>query len=307
MKKKFLARTAAVGVAAVLSAGALAMFAGCTSARPEVTVTYNFNGKDYAVEYVLSRSDAPQTVQHFIELADAGFYDGLVVHDYQDYRMYAGGYRITNGELEEVDYFSTVRALEEEKNIRFTQSVWKDEACKDGTYTVYGEFSANGIVHEAGKELSATTGALVMYYTDKGNYNGDVTVRRADGGSGNDGDATQLVKYKYNSATSLFYTFTGENMGNVEGIKGETIDETANYCVFGMAKHYTDQLENGLLKAVNDYKATLDGDAGFTEEKTMKLNGYEEIGELGKGDLYQKFETPLDKPITIKSVKVTKY
>ena len=44
MKKKFLARTAAVGVAAVLSAGALAMFAGCTSARPEVTVTYTVPG-----------------------------------------------------------------------------------------------------------------------------------------------------------------------------------------------------------------------------------------------------------------------
>ena len=63
-----------VSLASVLTVGAcaLGMFAGCTTQHPEVTITYSFNGKDYTVTYTLSRNDAPKTVQHFIELADAG-------------------------------------------------------------------------------------------------------------------------------------------------------------------------------------------------------------------------------------------
>ena len=102
MKKKFLYRVAAIGTSALVLAGSVAMLAGCTTSNyPEVTITYSFNGEDYAVHYVLSRVDAPKTVQHFIELADAGFYDGLVVHDYQNYTMKAGGYRLVDGELVE--------------------------------------------------------------------------------------------------------------------------------------------------------------------------------------------------------------
>ena len=129
MKKKSLFRAISVGVAAALSAGALMMFAGCSSNNPEIRITYSFNGKDYEVDYRLSRSDAPNTAQHFIELADAGFYDGLIVHDYQNYKMYSGCYRLVDGELEEVNYLETVRALEAEQDITFTQSVLADAAC----------------------------------------------------------------------------------------------------------------------------------------------------------------------------------
>ena len=133
MKKKLLNRAAAIGVSALLAAGTAAMFTGCTTSNdPEVTITYSFNGEDYAVHYVLSRVDAPKTVQHFIELADAGFYDGLVVHDYQNYTMKAGGYRLVDGELVEVNYLEEVKRLEEEKGITFTQSVWADEAVRLG-------------------------------------------------------------------------------------------------------------------------------------------------------------------------------
>ena len=128
MKKKLLFRAATIGAAAVLTAGTLMMFAGCSSNHPEITITYTFNGEDYEVDYQLSRTDAPNTVQHFIELADAGFYDGLVVHNYANSRtrMYSGGYRLVDGELEEIDYLTTVKALEQEQGITFTQSVWAD-------------------------------------------------------------------------------------------------------------------------------------------------------------------------------------
>lgn len=297
MKKKFLFRAATLGVAAALSAGALMMFAGCSSNHPEVTITYSFNGKDYAVDYVLSRTDAPNTVKHFIELADAGFYDGLVVHDYQNYTLCSGGYRIENDELVEVDYYSTVRQLETDKNITFTQSVWADEACTQGTYTLYGEFSANGVEQQYGKEYTHSTGALVMYYTDKGNFNGNVTVKRVDGGSDNDGQETQQAAYKYNSATSLFYTFTGESRP----------DSDAIYSVFGMAKDYETQLQNGLLAALSEYEESLADDVSFTETQTMLLNRYDYFEEVRKGDITAEFQTPMDAPIVVKSVRVTKY
>ena len=146
MNKKVLRRVAAVGITSLIAVGSVAMFAGCTqSNNPEVTITYSFNGEDYEVDYILSRSDAPMTVQHFIELADAGFYDGLVVHDYQDYTLKSGGYRLTNGALEEVNYLEAVKALEAEKDVTFTQSVWADEERTVPLYSVYGEFSANGV------------------------------------------------------------------------------------------------------------------------------------------------------------------
>lgn len=297
MKKKSLFRGISVGVAAALSAGALMMFAGCSSNNPEIRITYSFNGKDYEVDYRLSRSDAPNTVQHFIELADAGFYDGLIVHDYQNYRMYSGGYRLVDGELEEVNYLETVRALEAEQDITFTQSVWADTACTEGLYSVYGEFTSNGVEQQYGKELSATRGALVMYYTDKGNFNGDVYVKRADGGADNDGQEVQSVGYEYNSATSLFYTFTGEN---------DT--DASNYCVFGMAINYEEQMENGLLAAITEYENTLSDDATFTEtQSNVRLNQYDYFEEVSKGDLTADFETPMTMPIIIKSVVVTKY
>ncbi len=296
MKKKILFRAATLGAAAVLSAGALMMFAGCSSKNPEVTITYTFNGKDYAVDYVLSRTDAPNTVQHFIELADAGFYDGLVVHNYDSSRIYTGGYRIENDSLVEVDYYSTVRSLETEKNITFTQSVWADEACTEGLYSLYGEFSDNGVEQEYGRELSYTTGALVMYYTDKGNFNGNVTVKRADGGSDNDGQETQQAAYKYNSATSLFYTFTGENDTN-----------SSAYAVFGMAKNYEEQMTNGLLAAISDYQDTLEENVSFTVEQTVPRNQYDPFEEVRKAGDRDTFNTPMDMPIVVKSVVVTKY
>ena len=298
MKKKFFRRMASVGAAAAIAAGACTMFAGCSSDHPEVTITYSFNGTDYAVDFVLSRNDAPNTVQHFLELADAGFYDGLVVHDIaDDYTYHTGGYRIENGELVEVDYLSTVKALEAEQEIAFTQSVWSDPEATQGTYTVYGEFSANGVEQEYGKEYVHSAGALVMYYTDKGNYNGEVTVKRVDGGSNNDGQAYQRKEYKYNSATSLFYLFTGEQRPSAD----------STYCVFGMAKDYEDQLENGLLNAIAEYKESLDEDASFTEEQTVRLNRYDPNEAVNKGDLTAEFNTPMEMPIVIKSVTVTKY
>ena len=301
MKKNFLRRAVAVGATALIAVSSVAMFAGCTTSNnPEVTITYTFNGKDYAVDYVLSRVDAPKTVQHFIELADAGFYDGLVIHDYQDYTLKTGGYKIENNKLVEVDYLTTVKALEAD-GASFTQSVWADEERTIPLYSVYGEFSANGVEQENGKEYVHSEGALVMYYTPKKGQGGtdeQVWVQRADGGADNDGNEYQCLGYEYNSITSLFYTFTGESRTEADSI----------YCVIGKAKNYTDQMENGLLAAISDYEEILEEEDSFTTElKNQKLNGKDYFENVQKAGLTDDFETPLLMPITIKSVKVTKY
>ncbi len=300
MKKNFLRRAVAVGATALIAVSSVAMFAGCTTSNnPEVTITYTFNGKDYAVDYVLSRVDAPKTVQHFIELADAGFYDGLVIHDYQDYTLKTGGYKIENNKLVEVDYLTTVKALEAD-GASFTQSVWADEERTIPLYSVYGEFSANGVEQENGKEYVHSEGALVMYYTPKKGQGGtdeQVWVQRADGGADNDGNEYQCLGYEYNSITSLFYTFTGESRTEADSI----------YCVIGKAKNYTEQMEEGLLAAITDYEEILEEEDSFTKSDSYFLNKYDYFRDVQNAGLTGDFETPLLMPITIKSVKVTKY
>ena len=291
-----------LSLASVLAIGsaALGMFAGCTTQHPEVTITYSFNGSDYSVTYTLSRNDAPKTVQHFLELADAGYYDGTCIHDFTSDALYGGGYRFSDeGELEEIDYFSRVKKLEEEKGITFTQSVWTVGEEKTPLYTVYGEFSDNGVQNQYSRENRHSAGALVMYYTSKGSFNGDVSVERADGGKNNDGNSTQHARYAVNSATSLFYTYRGASNSSLD----------RSYCVFGKAneKDYTDKLENGLFKAIGEYEDTLDENASFTEEITRKINTFEPFEDVAKAGLEATYKTPVDKPITIKSVKVNKY
>ena len=206
MKK--IHRILSVVSAAVVSAAAFAMFAGCDSAEPEVTITYSFLGEDYEVEYTLSRKGAPQTVQHFIELADAGYYDGTCIHSYESSYLYGGAY-VYNEETKSIvekDYYNEV------KDLKLTQTVYtlgEDGKRGEPLYTVRGEFSENGVEGNT-KTLTHQQGALAMYYTSKGDSRVRVGTIRSDGGSDNNGEEYQSGDYyKYNCTTSMFYTFTG--------------------------------------------------------------------------------------------------
>ena len=309
MKKQIGRRIAAICSVAVLGAGAACMFAGCTSKHPEVTITYSFNDKDYKVEYTLSRLDAPQTVKHFIELADAGYYDGTIIHDYDESHLFGGGYTLNedkNG-ITAKDYFAELPRLEKEKGITFTQSVWMLSEGHAPLYTVYGEFSDNAYEY-GGKEYRHQRGALVMYYSQK-DFNRDVRTIRNDGGKNNDetGEKYDSKAYKYNSATSLFYTYYGG--GNT------ALDK--QYAVFGMVKNYSDQLEP-LIKAINEYKEGLPEEEVFTETTDEALDKLDHLADFFSAEVRDYFaavrtldkvtyNTPIDKPIIIKSVKVNKY
>lgn len=305
MKKKLLRRIAAIASCAVLSAGACFAFAGCSSNNPEITITYQFNGKDYNVRYRLSRLDAPKTVTHFMELVEAKFYDGTCVHDYDSSYLRMGGYTLSeSGEeaISPIDYFTKVKTYETENSMTFTQSVWKRGGTENPLYTVYGEFESNGNRPENGRQYRHEKGALVMDYTDKGKFTAKVTTSRNDG-NGLDNDKS----YKYNSATSLFYTYMGSYSKTLQ-------DE---HCVFGMAIDYEKEFQP-LLDAISDYVTDhtdeeAEEEYSFTEEQTISnVNRFEQgddpdFSELRLGDIGATYNTPIDAPIVIKKIKVNKY
>lgn len=306
MKKNLVRRVASLVSAAALSVGAVCMFAGCTSKHPVVEITYTFHGSDYVVEYELSRISAPQTVQHFIDLADAGYYDGTCIHNFDDTYLYGGGYTIENGVLKEKDYFAEVQALD--KDGKFTQSVWTTGSARNPLYTLYGEFAANGSVATT-QEYRHSKGALVMYYTDKtDSAKGiEVTVKRNDKGEGNDGNEYQPANYSTNSATSLFYTYLGAT--------NSTRDNS--YCVFGKTTSAGLETLEDLLAAIDDYRNDLEDENGeggdkFTTTQDVTVDTLDHGSDAAfesvrKGGVQETFNVPLEEPITVTTVRVTKY
>ncbi len=287
MKKNLLHRIFAMLSATVLCVGTAAMFSGCTTDNPEITITYAFQGteseaKEFKVDYILSRKAAPQTVMHFIELATANYFDGLCIHDYQSNKLFSGGYTYENGELEEKNYQEAVKSL------TLTQSVFERQA--DGSHkginTVCGEFNANA-EYSNPYALKHAKGALVMYYSDKGNCS-----ERID--AVHNGKMYDHHEYKYNSATSLFYTFTGTSSSS----------DDKNYAVFGKTKDY-DQLQ-ALLDAINDYVDTLADETDFTDEKIEFPNQHDYFQSVRDDKVSATYNVPT-MPITVRSIVVNKF
>ncbi len=321
MKKSL--RILAVLSTVAVSVASAALFAGCETKTPEVRITYEFEGKEYEVEYTLSRTGAPQTVRHFMELADAGYYDGTVIHDYRtDGTLYGGAYILNGSELEEKDYWTELRNYEKEEGFTFTQTVFangKDLAgyfAEEGDYvsggktytaadekvplyTLHGEFSSNGVTPNSKSYRHDQKGILAMYYTEKGNkISTEVTVVRSDGGANNNNEPEQSGQYKTNCATSIFYTFNGSSNTSLD----------ASYIAFGCVKDY-DQMQ-ALLDAVKEYCDThedTDGDGNiFTHTETLPVNRYDPIDSVRGVPIDMDCNVPVQ-PITVKSVKVTKY
>ena len=299
MKK--LHRILSIASAAALSVAAFAMFTACDSAEPQVTITYTFLGEDYEGEYKLSRKGAPQTVQHFIELADAGYYDGTCIHHYVDSAfLYGGGYvyNEATGTITEKNYY------EEVKGLNLTQTVYTlGENGQRGQplYTVRGEFENNGVEGNT-KTLTHQQGALAMFYTEKGNSSVRVGTIRADGGSENEGDEYQEGDYyKYNCATSMFYTFTGA------GTRPE-LDQY--YTVFGRTTDFSKMQD--LLDAIRDYIDTLGSADAFVDSGRYYINEHDPYDAVTGSTTFSgenissTYDVPVE-PIIVKSVEVTKY
>ena len=286
--KKVLCATLAT---ATLAGGAIA-FGGCTTNRPEVEMQISFNGKTYTLEYQLFRKLAPNTVEHFLVLAENGYYNGVCVHDYTSSKWYTGGYtydaaKEETGGLVYKDYFSIVSAYENKDFV----SVWKDSAKTLPTYTLYGEFSENGMTLSKGDFLSQSLGSLSMCYTSKGE-NADeyeVFAERFDG------NGMRSVKYEKNSATSMFAI----------NITGTGINK--NYATFATLMEDSEEEFNRLKTAVANYiknNFSDDEEATFTQEVEIHYGQGDSFIE--DAELTAVYDVP-SKPIIIKSVKVLKY
>lgn len=289
LRNKPLKKIMCAALAGVSVFASVAMFSSCTTSHPEVEMKLSFNDKSYTLQYKLYRKIAPSTVQHFLELVENGYYDGLCIHNYDagTSRLYTGGYsydasKADDGGLVEKDYFSVV------KDWTLTQTVWDDEARTDPLYTVYGEFPANGFEVENGA-VKQSYGSLTMYYTPKESCSVPVYVQRADGKGYNS------KPYKYNSATSLFYISTGSSNS-----------VSSSYCTFATLKDddSTDKLKE-LMTAIEEYIADeYEETADFAPSVTVTVD--EEDRYMAAAREKQTYKVP-NTPITVEYIKVKSY
>ncbi|MGN0808002.1 MAG: peptidylprolyl isomerase [Candidatus Coproplasma sp.] len=295
-------------VCATLIAGtALCMpfLSGCNNAHPEAQITISFDGQDYVLNYKLYRNMYPQTVQHFIELANNGFYDGTIIHNYQSNYLYGGGYDyevdgITyedaykagkDGDVEAMrDYYELASkekeyaALADPSKGIITPSVYA--TIDDGEYvdpldTLIGEFTSNQHKIDNGA-LKQTYGCLTMYYTAKTSdvvKNKRVYLDKYGSAFGVQGD------YKYNSATSLFRIYTSNP---------QTPSSLSAYCIFGTLNN-TD--------ALDDLKSAISSKSVTSKSVTIYVDNEDRyLGANSNEATYSMASTP----IIIKTVKITK-
>lgn len=301
MKLKKLAHI----VCATLIAGTalcLPFVSGCTNAHPEAEITVGFNSEEFVLKYKLYRNMYPQTVQHFIELSQNGFYDGTIIHNYQSNYLYGGGYsyqvdEVTyedaygSGSTETMlDYYEAASKEDEyatlanPANGKITPSVYAD--ISDGKYidpldTLIGEFSSNQHKIENGA-LKRTYGSLTMYYSTKSSdavKNKRVYLDKQGSAFGVQGN------YTYNSATSLFRIYTSNP---------ETPSTSSDYCIFGT-------LEN--TEALDNLRSAISKKGVSTKTVKLYVDNYDRyLGANSNQADYAMVSTP----IIIKTVKITK-
>lgn len=314
LKHLILAVVAALIVA--LSAG----LSACTikTNHPRAKITVEFNSVTYDIEYTLYRNMYPATVQHFIELADAGFYDDMIIHNYTSTDWFTGGYSYNADENDDLNYANAVSksALEEYLEINSKEEAYynlfnsgaitptvytKVSYDKNGNQTVsaenalpalIGEFSANDHTIKKGA-LSAGLGVLKMYYYSKGATNQKVAVVNSFG-------EILTHDYSYNCATSIFAMQTASSSSYT----------ATSYCVFGNLRNDdASKALSDLKAAISDYITDKLGgtDSGFTVTNVAaEVDNLDSFAEEG-GQAIQTTFTATKLPIIIRTVKITKY
>lgn len=296
-----------------------AAMSACTikTKHPRAQITIEFNDVTYKIEYTLYRNLYPQTVQHFIELADAGYYDSMIIHNYTSNDWFTGAYGYNDDGEDVLNYASAYEAgamdeyLEENSkeeeyyNLfnegKLTPSVYTnliyDEkgaqtvSADDALPTLIGEFSNNDHVIENGA-LSADYGCLKMFYYSKGTTNQKVTIRNSFG---------ELLEhdYKYNCATSIFAMQAGTSSSY--GV--------SSYCVFATLRNSSALTAfNNLNDAIADYISDELGNSSskFTSTAKVTVDNLDTFADEGGQGIDATFYSTI-KPIIIRSVKITKY
>ncbi len=276
---------------------------GCNSSHPEAEITVEFAGETYVLEYKMYRNMYPQTVQHFIELADNGFYDNTIIHNYQTDKWYGGGYNydedeeigytasFEDGSESMLDYLDATSkegeyaTLAAPDNGKITPTVYKNfvDGKLDGALnTLIGEFSNNQHKIENGA-LKASYGCLRMYYTAKEVDGVWVYLDKQGSPEG------VMGEYKYNSATSLFTIQVNSSTSS-----------DSSYCIFATLEDTT--VLDDLKDAVSDASSDV-GSTNFTKEVSLYVDNYDEYVGMNVNEVTYKLTAT---PIIIKSVKITK-
>lgn len=300
IKKLILATTL------VCVAGTVAAASACTieTKHPEIRITVEFNGEDYKLDYTLYRNMYPNTVRHFLELADANYYDGTIIHDYRTNDWFGGGYAYDKSAYAALADNTTAggsyleeHSLEEQylelfKGGKLTSTVFSNikyegeqqVLVKESALpTLIGEFTTNKHEIEKGA-LSANIGVLKMFYYSK-TTDGMVYVTPTE-------DQLYWADYKYNCATSLFAMQVG----------GSSSYGANNYCVFG--KMESTSALTDLKDAVADYLAELS--RTYYEANGVAIDNLVEQFSQADSSAEVNFQLPAE-PIIIKTVKITKW
>lgn len=334
--KKFIAGVA-VTFAAALTFGSVMATAACSvkTAHPSARITFEFNSQEYSVDYTLYRNMYPQTVQHFIELADNGFYDGTVIHDYSSNDWVGGGYvysddysqRVTNsdtlaeyfeqnskaaayeklfadGALTPSVYYGPEFKTDNNGNVILQDNdgnsiagpVWqvkKDRALS----TVMGEFK-NNIQQEINNgALTADLGSLKMmrYYEKEGENKSSpkVYVTPTD-------DQIIVADFDKNCATSMFSLQAGSSSSYSASeytVFAKLANGDAETAFKNFTKAVTNYLETTYVTASSDCRVSAHVGIDIKEPSAQTLR---------ERTIDVTFYAPKT-PITIKSVKITKY
>lgn len=299
MKFKKFGRVMCTLALAGAAFAASSTMAGCSNGHAEAKITIEYSGVSYVLEYTLYRNMYPQTVKHFIELADNKFYDNTIIHDYQTSYWYGGGYSYLEGDAE-ADEISYKQSYDNGDLLDYLENTSKEKAyseladpakgkitpsvydsINEGKYvnpykTLIGEFSNNNHKIDNGA-LKNSYGALKFYYPSISDDEGKKHVYLDKQGS----DFGVQGEYRYNCATSLFSIQTGTSTSS---------DST--HCIFATLNN-TDTLKD-LRTVVGKSYSTSD----------VKVYVYDEL--LGTNKIQATYRLPKT-PIIIKSVRITKY
>lgn len=316
--KRFITGTLIAGVVAFSAAAS-----ACTieTSHPKARITFEFNNKEYVVDYTLYRNMYPQTVRHFIELTREGFYNNMVVHDYgtgdwltgaysynaEQYAQYSSGGDTMSGYFTDNSKESVYYSLFESGKL--TPSVYSNtdyKTDKNGKIVrdddnnpvrvinsqyalpvLMGEYHNNINQVITSGALSAEVGSLKMFYYKKETTQKVYVTPTSD----------QIIQadYKSNCATSVFSVQVGSSSYS-----------STEYCVFAQADDVEDVTK--LSEAVNTYLEETYGTSlgDKTVTATVYVDGTESFSKEDSDKNIERTFKAVKTPIIIKNVKITK-
>ena len=301
--KKLIAAACVVGMTCAITLSSAAC--NIETAHPKVRISVEFNEVVYELDYTLYRDMYPNTVRHFIELSESGFYNDVLIHNYRTSDWFSGGYSYN---ADDYAHSSAVQAYADYLENHSKESEYS-ELVNDGTLTptvfaktkyddsgkevidsesalptLVGEFDSNKFHEIENGALNAEMGVLKMFYYEK-SATQKAYVRFEN-------DQPYMRDYKYNCATSVFAMQVGASSSYSED----------KYCVFG--KMDSTSALTDLIDAIDEY---FDGSVTSVSANDVNVDNYENFSEKDSDrGIEVDFVLP-SQPIVIKTIKVIGY